>query len=316
MVRPAHRRSTKYRTGIDADLTARKLRALKPVMVDLETPYLAQITEVERKVKRICETAAVPSYEIAQYINYARQLFSKSTRFESLTLTNEAQYLTDHWISRGLSCPILIDVAELFGIVVTCEAEPSECSGLICSLHAPISESGAALHWIRSLAMANINDAPYVVYNDCIELHYFPLTRRCRFDRIGLFVGVASANPLARAYALLYGDTGNLYPSALLAQGGPYDVSAVGQKETVIDVTLDRGAYWIGYFTNVDDWTTFGNEGNALYGLLPIGHDLVVPQSCAWYFDQAWPNIPNPFPLNATPWRVYFSIGLRLAEVL
>lgn len=131
MVKPAHRRAEKYKTGIDPSLTERKLRAVKDVMVDLETPYLAEITEIERKVKRICETAGVTTHQIAQYINYARQLYSKCKKFSSVTLTNAAQNLTDLWLARGLSCPILVDIGELFGVTVSCVA-PAE--GNLCDL--------------------------------------------------------------------------------------------------------------------------------------------------------------------------------------
>lgn len=183
---------------------------------------------------------------------------------------------------------------------------------LITRLHAQPSESAGANHWINSLAATRKVNVPTAAEIDAINLHYFPVPVKSRWDRIGLYVAGASLNPAARAYVVFYDDTGNLYPRNLLTQGGPYDVSVLGPKETVIDLTLRRGVYWLGYLTNDDGWNIGWNE----YGLLPIGHTVCMGQHRGWWIANVYPAIPDPFPAAGEPADFYYSVGLRLAEVL
>lgn len=128
MVKDPMQRKKKYESGIDPELTKRKLDRVRSLMVDQEGPYLAQIADVERKTKRICEAAGVATHLISQYLIFARQLYSKHKKFEGLTFQNEAQNIADLWLSRGLLCPVLVDIGELFGVTLTCVPEEEVCT--------------------------------------------------------------------------------------------------------------------------------------------------------------------------------------------
>ena len=108
MVKKASARKRKYEGSMDPDVIGGRFEALKPSMVEQEKEYFAQIAEVERKVKRICEAAGVPSYQIAQYINVGRQCYSLNKRFGGQTRDAEAQALMNHWRDRGLNNTILV----------------------------------------------------------------------------------------------------------------------------------------------------------------------------------------------------------------
>ena len=183
---------------------------------------------------------------------------------------------------------------------------------LIYRLHEQPSESGVLYHWINSLAIGHAINAAAAVAANIIYLHYFPLPRKCRFDRIGLQVNGASPTPAATALALLYDDTGNLYPNRLVQQSDPLDVTAVGLKQTTIDLILAKGAYWLGYFTHVADWNLLRTD----YGLCPIGDDLGFAQTCAWWIAATYPTVPDPFPAGGSTGGFYYGTGLRLLECL
>lgn len=107
MVKDAALRKRKYDASLDPKKIARNLARLKPGMVEQESVYLAQIADVERKVKHVCEAAGVPSYQVAQYINVGRQCYSLAKRFSGATRDGEAQNVVDHWAARGLNGTLL-----------------------------------------------------------------------------------------------------------------------------------------------------------------------------------------------------------------
>ena len=122
MVREAERRKRKYEKNIDGDQVGRAFKAQKDIMVDQEKTYFPQIAQVERKVKKLCEAQGIATYLIAQYINYARECYSKAERFTQDTLTNELQYLANKWTSRGLLGAKLQEIAKFFGVDITAVA--------------------------------------------------------------------------------------------------------------------------------------------------------------------------------------------------
>lgn len=128
MVKPAHRRKRKYEAGLDPEKIKRNLAAVKEGAVELQSVYFPEIVEVERKTKRLCEAAGVSTHLIAQYLIYARQLYSKAKKFGQATFAAEAQNILDLWLSRGLLCAILLDIGELFGVTLTCVPPAEEVS--------------------------------------------------------------------------------------------------------------------------------------------------------------------------------------------
>jgi len=154
---------------------------------------------------------------------------------------------------------------------------------------------------------ATVSFEPFL---DEVDVHYFPLPRRVRFDRIGVHVPFPSPNPNARVIVVFYDDTGNLYPRNILAQSNPFDVTSTGNKFTAIDLTCDRGVYWLGYLTNDDEWRL----GFTRWILRPIGGDTKQGQMAGWYIAATYPNVPNPFPNGGDSMEDVVSVALRLAE--
>ena len=122
MVRPADRRKRKYEKNVDGDQVGRAIKAQKDIMVDQEKTYFPQITLIETKIKKICEAQGIATIQIAQYINFGREMYSKAKRFSQATLTAEAQYLLNKWQSRGLIGSKLVEIAQLFGVTPTAVA--------------------------------------------------------------------------------------------------------------------------------------------------------------------------------------------------
>ena len=140
MVREATVRKRKYEAGIDAEALRRRIQRVKPIMVELESVYLAEIAEIERKIKRMCEAAGVSVVVLSQYINYGRQLYSICKKFSSVTLENEALNIADHWLNRGLNNTLLIQIATLFGITITALTLPPGFQELEDKLDALLSD--------------------------------------------------------------------------------------------------------------------------------------------------------------------------------
>ena len=125
MVREAERRKRKYEKNVDGDQVGRAFKAQKDIMVDQEKTYFPQITLIEMKTKKLCEAQGIATYLIPQYINYARECYSKAKRFSQDTLKNELQYLANKWTSRGLLGSKLQEIAKIFGVDITAPPPPA-----------------------------------------------------------------------------------------------------------------------------------------------------------------------------------------------
>ncbi|GAJ05632.1 unnamed protein product, partial [marine sediment metagenome] len=79
----------------------------------------AELAEVERKAKRVVETAGESVHLIHAYLNFARQCYRISQMFSGTTQLNEVYYRYQTWANRGLDEDILTDIAELCGIDIT-----------------------------------------------------------------------------------------------------------------------------------------------------------------------------------------------------
>jgi len=115
-VRRSDLRKRKYESNVDPETLKRQITAVKSLMVEGQSVYFPQIAEVERKVKQICEESGVASYQVAQYINFGRQLYSLSNKFRGITLQDEACLKAQTWSSRGLDNTLLSRVLALFGL--------------------------------------------------------------------------------------------------------------------------------------------------------------------------------------------------------
>lgn len=95
-------------------------------MTEQQQAYFGEISDVEAKAKDIVEAAGVPSFEVAQYINVARQCYSIAKRFSQATRDAEAQHVVDHWVARGLDGTLLVQACVAGGCHPTAPPTPPE----------------------------------------------------------------------------------------------------------------------------------------------------------------------------------------------
>jgi len=146
-----------------------------------------------------------------------------------------------------------------------------------------------------------------------LVVNAYPLTRKLRFDRIGVYIDVGGP-PGSLIRLGFYDSDGQAYPQNLLVDSGDLDGTVGGVTvSTPIDLTLDKGLYFIAANSNIIGLTIYytvnclptfwGDEAYGPYATLTIG--------------QPYGPMPNPFPLGAgSPKGEINSFSLRLAEVL
>ncbi len=115
VVRDAATRGKRFAAGVDPEKIRMNLAAHKESMVEQEKTYFAEIHGVEQKAKRIVEAAGVDVAAVAQYINIARKCYSLAKRFTGQTLTDEAQRVVNHWVSRGYNASLASGVCNISG---------------------------------------------------------------------------------------------------------------------------------------------------------------------------------------------------------
>lgn len=118
-MRPAVFRTRKYDAKMDPEAIKLRFAAHRDTMVEQVEAKFAEIAEVERKAKRVCETAAISVHEIPAYLNFARQCYRLSQQFSGATQINEVYYRYQTWLNRGLAAAVLTNVAELCGVDLT-----------------------------------------------------------------------------------------------------------------------------------------------------------------------------------------------------
>ena len=118
-MRSAIMRTRKYEAKMDPDAIRSRFLAHKDSMVEQEEAIFAEITEVERKAKVVCEQAGIASMSIPAYLNFARQCYKYSKNFSQTTQINEVYLWYTHWASRGFNPTVLAEVATLCGVNIT-----------------------------------------------------------------------------------------------------------------------------------------------------------------------------------------------------
>ena len=101
---------------MDPDSIKQRFLDQKDSMVEQEEGYFAELVLIESKCKSVCEAAGVPTIMLPWYLDFARQCWKYFKKFSQTTRTNEITYWFSHWVSRGLNCYILANVAELCGV--------------------------------------------------------------------------------------------------------------------------------------------------------------------------------------------------------
>ena len=117
MVRDATYRAKKYAGKIDPDAVRSRVAALKDIMVEQTTARATELAGLENDIKAtILEPRNVPTIFIAQYLNVARELWSKSKRFSGPTLQTEAEAIAKKWVARGLAKDTVNAILVYFGL--------------------------------------------------------------------------------------------------------------------------------------------------------------------------------------------------------
>lgn len=231
MVREASRREKKYEAKVDAEVLRAQTTALKPLMVKGQRDYFPAVTSLEERVKRLVEAKGVSTLEVRDYLNYSRELFKLTRKFEGITLSSEAQLKVNKWVDRGLNGETLVEVAYLLGVTPTAPQVPPT---YICLR--PLSRVG---DWLYSPHITSVGNLTVSLTAGYLYATPHVVLRKARFNGLGLtyYSTTGTVRPG------LYSDNGDAYPSALLLDCG--SKSVVGELKVTIDLTLDPGLYWV-----------------------------------------------------------------------
>jgi hypothetical protein len=143
---------------------------------------------------------------------------------------------------------------------------------------------------------------------------YCPVYRKIRFDRIGVLQpGAGGAGALMRVG--VYSDI-DLTPDSLLLDSGEFDATLTGWREATIDLTLNRGKYWLTYLGNDATITiAFQDPHLGILGIVP--GEYALGPAMQYRAAQAYGPLPATFPAGThTGDHPILSIMLRVAEVL
>ena len=112
----------------------------------------------------------------------------------------------------------------------------------------------------------------------------------------------------------MYNSDGNCKPNALLVDSGELNIEGYGMKQTTINLTLDKGLYFIAFLCN----TYSAYIDVCAYFLSPIGGTAGFFQPGRWERTYTYGALPNPFgtPNTDLTSTEILGHGLRLAELL
>ena len=134
------------------------------------------------------------------------------------------------------------------------------------------------------------------------------------FSSFFVCLEVAWAGAGSRARVGVYDSDGNGKPNALLVESGELNIQGWGMKQTTIDLTLDKGLYFIAFLCN----TYSAYLDACAYFLSPIGGATEFFQPSRWERNYTYGPLPNPFgtPNADLTSTEILGAGLRLAELL
>lgn len=116
-------------------------------------------------------------------------------------------------------------------------------------------------------------------------------------------VGGASAKARVGIYSAT--STSNLYPNALVVDGGEFDTSSVGGvgvKSTTISKFLAKNTlYWFVYLAGTSAATVRGLGVGTVWNLLGTDSTLPTTFNSVLSVSQAYGALPSTFPGSATP---------------
>jgi len=308
MVREASRREKKYEAKVDAEVLSRQTTALKPLMVKGQRDYFPQITSLEQRIKRLVEAKGVTTLQVRDYLNFGREMLDLSKRFSGTTLNAEAQLKVNKWSERGLDGSTLVEVAQLVGI--TPIGFP-----LVLSPFDFIMEG----RYYTDPTITAALGSTLTVGKDLLRASRFPLTKKVSFDRIGFYnsytVGVG-----ARARVGVYDSATQVgytyHPNNLLLDSGEINVEAAGWKYADIDLTLEKGLYWLAVLTNSSSMGVRATTSSLrILGAYEIDAILMYPLN-GFIYILAYGALPSVFPLLSTESYYALALALRVKKVL
>lgn len=115
MVRHPAYRTRKYDAKLDADVIRSRILAHRDTMVEQEEAIFAELAEVERKCKIVCDNAGVSVMYLPFYHDFARECYRIGKTHAEVTRVNEVQFMWTKWVSRGLTGSILTKLALMCG---------------------------------------------------------------------------------------------------------------------------------------------------------------------------------------------------------
>jgi len=137
---------------------------------------------------------------------------------------------------------------------------------------------------------------------------YFPIFRKIRVDRIGIYV-VGAGGTGAKIRLGIY-DGKDFYPNSLIIDAGEVSAETTGDKELTIDKTLDVGEYWLAFITN--DGTIDLKDKRVAFA--PWWIDI-ARQLASYYISQSYGALPSTFPAGASTISNVWALSLRVKEV-
>jgi hypothetical protein len=136
---------------------------------------------------------------------------------------------------------------------------------------------------------------------DTNSLTYTPLflPKRVILDRLGIRISAARSGSLARIG--IYNNSSEGLPSNLLLDAGELNTSAVGFKESTINLSLNAGWYWLA--ANSNSLPPNIQISNAFFGSLHfLGSSAPTATSDSYCYSQAsvvYGALPSVAPINS-----------------
>jgi len=116
VVRSEVYRARKFLGKVDPDAIRSRFAALKEDMVEQTTQRQAELVSLEKDIKAIVEPSGITTWQIPQYLNVGRQLWSLSGRFSGQTFVREAQTVAQKWVIRGLDKGLVNAILAYFNV--------------------------------------------------------------------------------------------------------------------------------------------------------------------------------------------------------
>lgn len=104
---PATDRVAKWNLKFDPERIKAITEAGKPTYLEHATAVFNTLAAMEVSVKQVLNGEGVSVSDVADYLNFGREMWSKSRKYSGETLAIEAQTMIQKWVARGLSQTIL-----------------------------------------------------------------------------------------------------------------------------------------------------------------------------------------------------------------